>query len=374
MRRVAFMLACALGGLGCVTPLGTGGEWNELASAHFRMLSDVDGAAAARELPRVETALAGIAARLRPDRPLPARIDVLWLRRPDGVAALGVGNARGYYLPHQGDEPSAPPLVVVAGKPGREVEQALIHELAHVVFVDAAPGAPPWLAEGMAGWWATLDVERGTVGFEAQGEDQWMIRASAVGRSQDSLVALFGYSFRFFHEFPLSERFYAQARALIEMLGSEPDLAPRFGVYLARLGSGADATLAWNEAFAGVSVRELDARFEQLFATRRRPLPLTPWRGDVVTGRAAPPVIERWLGRARPWDSPAALAEAGHALARASGDDSAERHYWSGVYAAALARWNDAVGELRAALARDPKSAAAASALTRVEARLRAQR
>jgi hypothetical protein len=69
IARVALALACGLAGSGCVTPLGSDGAWNELGSAHFRVLSDVDAAAVARELPRVETALAGIAARLRPDRP-----------------------------------------------------------------------------------------------------------------------------------------------------------------------------------------------------------------------------------------------------------------------------------------------------------------
>jgi hypothetical protein len=86
---------------------------------------------------------------------------------------------------------------------------------------------------------------------------------------------------------------------------------------------------------------------------------------------AAPPAVERWFARARPWDSRRNLAEASRALARAATDDSAERHYWSGVLASAEARWPDAVTELRAALARDPAMTRAASALARVEARQR---
>ncbi|HEY2744684.1 MAG TPA: hypothetical protein VGL86_08680 [Polyangia bacterium] len=373
-RSLTLAIAFAIGLAGCATPLGSDGNWTQLASDHFRVLTDADAAAIARELPRVETALAGIAARVRPDRALPARIDVLWLRRADAIAALGVGNARGYYLPHQGDEPSAPPLVVVGGAPGRAVEKALMHELAHVVFVDAAPGAPAWLAEGMAAWWDTLDVDRATVGFDEQAEGQWMIHMSMTPSGHfDSVGELLHASYHFFHEFALSEVFYAKARALVEMLGSEPDLAPRFDAYLARLRSDADAERAWNDSFAGIGMGELEARFATFYTTRRQPLPLSPWRGRVASAREPRPAVERWLGRARPWDSPAALAEAGRAFARAAGDDSAERHYWSGVYAAAQSRWRDAETELRAALARDPKSPAA-SALARVEARLRANR
>jgi hypothetical protein len=44
------------------------------------------------------------------------------------------------------------------------------------------------------------------------------------------------------------------------------------------------------------------------------------------------------------------------------------------VYASAQKRWSDAIAELRSALARDPTMSAAALALSRVQARLRAAR
>ena len=373
-RLGGLALALGLVGAGCAAPpLRADGSWTELRSVHFRVLTDVPPDAVGRELPRVETVLAGIAARLAPDRPLPARVDLLWLRRQDDVAALGVAMARGYYLPHQGDEPSTPPLVVVGGAPGREVEQALVHELAHVVFVEVAPSAPPWLAEGMAAWWDTLDVDGANVGFDDDTNAAGMTRATTGLHTihLSSVHSLLHATFTAFHQSLLSGYTYGSARAFLAMLESEPDLKMRLDAYLARLREGAGAADAWNDGFAGMSVTDLQQRFDQFWLTRRQPLPLPPYRGAVAARSESPPAVERWLARARPWDSPSALVAAGRALGRAAGDDSAERHYWSGVHAAALQRWSTAVAELRLALARDPSLTMASSALARVDARLR---
>ena len=362
MRRFA-LLGVALAAIGCAVPLRADGRWTELRSDHFRVLTDVDPALAAREVPRVETVLAGIAARLRPDRPLPPRLDVLWIRATDGVDALGVAHARGYYLPHQGDEPSTPPLVVVSGAPGRDVEQALVHELAHVLFVDAAPTAPPWLAEGMAAYFDTLDIDNRALSFDDP-NNVHLFRVDALLRAKYSS----------FHQSLLSGWVYSSARGLVALLESDAELAPRLAAYIRRLGDGDAAERAWDESFAGISVDELQGRFNRFYLRGRTALQLAAWHGDVAARSEMPPAVERWLARARPWDSPRALDEAGRALARAAADDSAERHYWSGVYASAQKRWSDAVAELRRALARDPTMAAAALALSRVQARLRAAR
>jgi hypothetical protein len=379
MTRFLVLVALLGAAQGCATSLRADGRWTELRSAHFRVLTDVDPAPVAREVPRVETVLAGIAARVRPDRPLPPLVEVLWLRRPDAIEALGVGHARGYYLPHQGDEPTTPPLVVVAGEPGRDVEQALVHELAHVVFVDAAPAAPAWLAEGMAAWWDTLDIDGRNVGFDDDNAaDQSTGTATGTGTRRVHLVnvdPLLRASFDWFHTSTgFGAWVYATARAFIAMLESEPDLRPRLDAYIARLGDGAGSERAWQDSFAAVGVQALQARFDRFFVTHRQALALTPWTGEIATRPEAPPAVERWLARARPWDSRGALAEAGRALARAAADDSAERHYWSGVLASAEQRWPDAVKELRAAVARDPTLTRASSALARIEARLRRAR
>jgi hypothetical protein len=362
---------------GCAVPLRVDGRWTELRSAHFRVLTDVEPAPVAREVPRIETVLAGIAVRVRPDRPLPPLVEVLWLRRADALETLGVAHARGYYLPHQGDEPTTPPLVVVAGEPSRDVEQALVHELAHVVFVDAAPDAPAWLAEGVAAWWDTLDVDGRNVGFDDDSHaEQSTGVATGTGTRRIHLISvdpLLHASFDWFHATGFGAYVYASARAFIAMLESEPDLRPRLDAYIARLGDGAGSDRAWQDSFAAVGVHALQARFDRFFVTRRQSVTLTPWTGTIATRAEMPPAVERWFARARPWDSRGALAEAGRALARAAADDSAERHYWSGVLASAEARWPDAVIELRAALARDPTMTRASSALARVEARLRAR-
>jgi hypothetical protein len=373
---VALALAFAAAA-GCGAPLRSDGRWTELRSDHFRVLTDVDPAGAARELPRVETILAGMGARVRPGRPLPPRIDLLWLRAREGTEALGVGGARGYYLPHQGDEPSAPPLVVVAGEPSRDVERALVHELAHVFFVDAAPGAPAWLAEGMAAWWDTLDLDGRNVGFDDDdGQAEMSLSRSAGTRTVHliTVAPLLHASYAWYHQSLMSGWLYASARAFIAMLLSDAALAARLDSYIALLRNGVESERAFGESFAGLGVRELQTRFDRFWVTHRAALPLEPWRGNVAMRGESPPAVERWLARARPWDSPHAIAEAGRALARAAADDSAERHYWSGVYAASAQRFDDASAELRAALARDPTMTAAASALARVQARLRASR
>lgn len=375
MARVLVLVALAA--VGCGGALRADGHWTELRSDHFRMLTDVDPERAAREVPRVETILAGIGTRVRPGHPLPPRIDVLWLRAVDGTAALGVARARGYYLPHQGDEPTTPPLVVIAGEPGRDVEQALVHELAHVVFVDAAPAAPAWLAEGMAAWWDTLDLDGRNVGFDDDDlQGQLAFSRSAGTRSVHliSVAPLLRAGYGWFHQSLMSSWVYASARAFVAMLESDAALAARLDGYIARLRAGVESERAWSESFAGIDVYELQSRFDHFWVTHRVPLPLSPWRGNVALRSESTPAVERWFARARPWDSPRALAEAGRALLRAAADDSAERHYWSAVYASAAQRFGEATDELRAALERDPQMAAAASALARVQARQRTMR
>lgn len=368
-------LLCAAALLaGCATTtLRADGRWTELRSDHFRVLTDVDPDAVAREVPRVEMVLAGLAARLRPDRPPPPRVDLMWLHDRGAIAVLGVRQARGYYLPHQGDEPSTPPLIVVAGAPGRELERALVHELAHVVFVDAAPGAPAWLAEGMAAWWDTLDVDRHNV---ANLDDGYLVmlygrhyREQSMDRA--SIAALLTSGYDRFHDSRDAGNAYVTARSFVAMLQGDPELAPRLAAYIVRLRQ-ADAR-AWENSFGDLALQELQARFDRFWFTKRAASALEPWRGRVTMQSQPPAVVERWLARARPWDSPSALDGAGRALGRAAADDSAERHYWCGVLAAAQARWSDAARELRQALARDGGSAMAASALQRVEARLRAR-
>src|SRR5262249_39918256 len=154
---------------------------------------------------------------------------------------------------------------------------------------------------------------------------------------------------------------YLLASYFVAMLQTDPELAPRLAAYIVRLRQ-ADAR-AWEQSFGDISLHELQERFDRFWFTRRDVSALQPWRGPVTMQRQPRPSVERWLARARPWDSPSSLDSAGRALARAAADDSAERHYWSGVLAAAQQRWTDAERELRQALERDAGSAMAAAAL-----------
>src|SRR5581483_6506244 len=133
-----------------------------------------------------------------------------------------------------------------------------------------------------------------------------------------TVAGLLGASWRLFHTTVMSGYTYGSARTFIAMLESDPTLRARLDTFIARLHDGDEAGRAFADSFAGIGVDELQARFERFLRTRPVPLALPRYRGAVATPRAPPPAVERWLARARPWDSPRALAEAGRALARAA--------------------------------------------------------
>jgi hypothetical protein len=359
------LLAVLLGG--CATaPLRARGQWREVATDHFRLATDVDAAAAQREAVRLETALASLGALAAPSRPLPARVDVLWLRDEDDVERLGMSSATtGYFLPHQPGEPASPPLVVVGGRPGRRVEARFMHELAHALLVDSAPQAPPWLAEGLAAYYGTLRVDEGTIGYDPDEPAKLAFNGNSE-RAAPSLERVLGSDEALYHHDFFGPLWYRAARTFIAMLQATPMLRERFADYLLRLNQGQSAAIAWVKTLGDLPREDLVREYQHFLATRPTAVKLAPWHGTPALAQLPLPAVERWLARARPWDSREALVAAGAGLARASGDDSAERHYWSGVYAARWHRWREAEAELRAALARAPDFAPASAALANV--------
>jgi hypothetical protein len=364
---VVFVSLLAVGGCAGLKPRG---QWRELTSAHLHLATNVDAGAARREVVRLETALASLAALAAPEHALPPRLDVLWLANEDDVELLGVGSATtGFYLPHQYGEPSSPPLIVVGGQAGEPLDRRFMHELTHVLLVDALPDAPPWVTEGLAGWFATLNVDRGTIGFPAD------VRSLAdyYRRTNASIAGLrtvLGSDERAYHHRALGPWLYRGAATFVGMLESSPDLRPRFADYLARLGRGERQPAAWVPTLGALWLGDLERDYEAFQLAAPVPVKLSVYAGEPVLLPLSPASVERWFARARPWDSREALVAAGANLKRAVGDDSAERHYWSGVYAARWRRWGEAATELRAALARDPGFVPAVAALAEVNAHL----
>jgi hypothetical protein len=339
---------------GCATQ----GPWRELRTDHFMMATRADNAEALRQATRLETALASLAS-LAPGHPLPSRVDILWLPGEEDADAL-VPQSTGYFLPHQPGVPSSPPLIVVGGASGPALRARMMHELAHLVFVDVAPEAPPWVAEGLAGWYATLDFERGTVGAGVDDRDFLTSFRNAVAITVDKLLHANDATF---HAVFGGRIYHRAARDLVAMLMRDPELRPRFDEYLARLSRHEPPPDAWRATLGALSSDDLERRFQSVAVRPPAPTAITRWTGAPTMTMLPAAAVERWMARARPWDSRESLIAAGNALARAVADDSAERHYWAGVYAARWHRWHVAEEELRAAVAKDPVFTPARTAL-----------
>lgn len=355
------MLSLALAGCG----VSTNGPWHEVRTDHFLIAARVSEPAARTQAARLETALASLSSLAAPGRPLPPRVDVLWLPGDDDPSVL-VPDSTGYFLPRQPGEPTSPPLIVVGGGAGRELDQRIIHELSHLVFVAVAPDAPPWVAEGLAGFYSSIDLDRGSIGNPVTesahqkmmyGNRGWVSDAARLRAADES----------FFHQQGTGPGYYRAARNFVMMLVTSSFWRPRFDDFLARLAKQEPAAQAWAATLQPYEAK-LEADYHDFQAGEPTPLPLATWKGTPSVQPLPPAAVERWLARSRPWDSREALVAAGKSLARAAADDSAERHYWSGVYAARWRRWPIAAAELQAAVARDPAFAPARAALERITA------
>ena len=285
-----------------------------------------------------------------------------------------------FYRELPGDlEPSR--FVLLHGTLSTQSRIACLHELTHDLFERNFGPAPPWLNEGWAQYYSTIEIEpdRLRVGaalphltfttdsepFVARADNGSDVFAMPIERvAPPSELLRLGR--REFYQASLVEHpadadrerassLYLGSWALVHLLHDGPEPYPtRFKQFLqnARL---APVQTAWLSAFASVSSEQLDRDFRQYLARRQ----LAVFELGKRSAGAAPPITTRALtdaevhvlwARLSPWQGASgAAAQRDLDEAVAEAPTSAEARYFRGLYWAHQERFDAAEADLVAA-------------------------
>jgi hypothetical protein len=299
MRRVVVLVILALfpacaAGLPATASRG-GTRWIELTSEHFTVWTDAEPPRA-QELVRKMEHLRHVVSRIAyPTSPTQGRSLVILLRNDQELRAFDFrGEARAY------SSLAAPPLwqpvMVLSLTSGEDGDRLLAHELTHVVSSSVIHEQPRWLAEGMAEFFETMQLndERTTVMVGAP--PQVFVLPSPLARPV-SIAQLFAW--RGLSSYAREYSLYAGSWALFAFLLNEhPNELAHYLWLINRTGDPANGALrdqqqrAWDVAFPSLPVATLDAALGQ-------------WVDDgshmvlkFLVKRHHWPVVARWMSAA----------------------------------------------------------------------------
>ena len=133
-------------------PAAGGPAWRELQSAHFRLRTDEDRDDAQAALSALEQFQAALLTVFRapPDLPTGA-LPVLVVR--NGWTDFADRQIEGWFTTALFQR-----LIVMQATQGLGGQETIKHELVHYLTAKVIPGQPPWLAEGLATYFQTLEV------------------------------------------------------------------------------------------------------------------------------------------------------------------------------------------------------------------------
>ena len=266
MRRVvvlvilALLPACAAGLP--ATPSRGGARWVELTSEHFTVWTDA-APVRARELVRKMEHLRHVVSRIAyPTSPTQGKSLVILLRDDQELRAFDFrGEARAYAS--LAAPPLWQPVMVLSLTSGEDGDRLLAHELTHVVSSGVIHEQPRWLAEGMAEFFETMQLndERTTVMVGAV--PQVVALPSPQRARPVSIAQLFAW--RGLSSYGREYALYAKAWALFAfLLNAHPNELAHYLWLIDRTGDPANGALAdqqqraWDAAFPALSVATLD--------------------------------------------------------------------------------------------------------------------
>ena len=273
---------------------GKGGPaWIELTSEHFTVWTDGPpdrGRELIREMERLWQIVAGL---VFPGEATSGRDLVIAFRDYDELSALSpIGEPRAYTMPAQ--PPLWQPAFVLSAFSNRDLgERTVAHELTHAISLAVVHHQPRWLAEGMAKYFETveLDPDRTTadIGVWPQYRSQPIRMAHLVPISTLFAWAAVGRN---------ENREYSTAWALFTFLINEH--RAELAHYMQLLDSSFDpeampadrAARAWSEAFPSLPISTVDAVLQQWLVTGRHVVL------HVNIQLRARPIAERGLGDA----------------------------------------------------------------------------
>ena len=385
MPRIGVPLAAALAlAAGCAhapltCPAHGGAAWSELASRHFVLRTDLPRNEARVALGQFEQSYAAFEELVFPSgRPPAGRIDFVLFRDDEDFRRLAPPGASGYFLSRTDGEAPEAPAIVMHGELLPNTRRRFQHELTHRFLSLHLRDAPPWVEEGLAEYYSTVELEpdRAIVGqlpvkrvLRTEIPDSITLLARFVENRVEyselpTLRGLIDLDFASFHDDKHEMANYVAAWELVHMLESAPDLRGRFQRYLAALGGGVDPRVAWSDSFGDLDAAQLEARFKHYTLRPELPDSAAPFHPP----EAPPPEEERRLSdaevhllwaRVRPWNCRENIVAAGGDLraALAAGSPSPELLYWKALYDRKWRRFELAERDLAGALAARPREA-----------------
>jgi len=342
----AFVFVSACGHTGYRAPLTCpehgGPAWTEVASPHFRVLTDQSPAVAERISHSLEETWAafeklwgvGMVGRGAPT----GRVDfVAFDRKEDFVEVSSLPRSKAIFCERQ-TELDPQPTIVSWGPLGENARNVLQHELAHRFVRNTIQFAPVWLNEGLAEYFSTFELIDGVARFGKR-----PYRLVNVAGSIDagwverlpSLEKLLGTGWGAFHDENDERYFYPAAWGLVHYFEHTADLRPRFRDYQRRLANGEEPLPAFDAAFEGVDRARIDREFHQ--QARDPGVAVLEGRFSATVAPSSPP---RRLGDAEvhvlyAWLRP--LSRSGLPKIRAELDEAARLEPRSGMIADARA-------------------------------------
>jgi hypothetical protein len=154
-RLVAVIaLALLVAGAGCASscPRYDNGNWRELSTRNFRLRTDLDESDARDMVTELETARAALLTTFgAPTDTATGQVSVLVLDDGWGVAA-------GSRWPGFFTRALFTPYIMIQAGSGLAGQTVVKHELVHQLSHFVRPREPAWLAEGLAGYFETMEI------------------------------------------------------------------------------------------------------------------------------------------------------------------------------------------------------------------------
>jgi tetratricopeptide (TPR) repeat protein len=387
---LAFSAGCGAFRPPLTCPANGGRVWSETISQHFVLRTDVDAAEARTTLAEMERLHAALAAALaRPPQVVEGRVDLVAFASADDYAAI-TGNHRtslAHFTPQpDGDLEPQPTIVMHAGLE-RETRGTILHELTHRFLHERWSDVPPWLDEGLAQYYSTLEVEGNRAFVGAHGgnltfvdeRQSWAdastyrsdgISVSTIPAVREILTASRASFYAHaaegggpsFDDRRTQAVLYASSWKLAQFFvdGAEDTYRSRFTSFLAALDAGSRPTSAFSKAFEGVDFEAIDTAFHW-FLTRgtsaQHPVSFRSAPPETTEGHTLSDAEVHLLwARTRQW-TPDALDAIRKDIEEAARRDpgSPEPAYQEAVLAMRTRRFDAAARKLDAALAQRPE-------------------
>lgn len=414
LLRIAtsFASVTLLASLGCTrilppltAPEDGGPQWREMVSKHVILRTDRDEGDAREALTELEHTYAALHDIAFPQVNVDgSRIVVVHFNRERDYNQFSPAQTSGQFYWKLPNDLEAEPTMLVWGKLDASARATLQHELTHMFVRASLGGAPPWLNEGLAQYYETLEVSDGFayVGRPLRKARAWpktewgqersgvfmtaTVPIGALPRVKD-LVEMSSSQFYVWSdkgrqptldEGRAGTANYLGAYGLVHMILHEPEYQAKFDAMMELVSRGVPIRNAWQGSFDDVSTDELESDYRRHLLNRyetmvlKTPYALAPVAAELDRAMAPADVHVLWA-RLRPWGAAElALAREEIQRARALASTSAEVLFWSGRMRAAEGDAAGAQADLDAAVATKPKEPRYLEGLAVLYRRLRA--